>query len=118
MPKKAKKPCAVYGCPELVHGGGRFCAKHAKSHNRDYERFCRDPNTAKRYDTRWRKISAAFLWANPLCEVCEKSGRLTPAVLVHHRKAVKDGGTHNTDNLMALCNSCHEKIHIEQGERF
>lgn len=31
---------------------------------------------------------------------------------------VSDGGTHNRDNLIALCKSCHSKIHAQQGERY
>ena len=28
------------------------------------------------------------------------------------------GGTHDRSNLIALCKSCHARIHAENGERF
>ncbi|MBP3896084.1 MAG: HNH endonuclease, partial [Mogibacterium sp.] len=28
------------------------------------------------------------------------------------------GGTHDEDNLMALCKKCHSKIHAERGDRW
>lgn len=30
---------------------------------------------------------------------------------VHHKKKLSDGGTHDRENLIALCKSCHSKIH-------
>ncbi|NMA99968.1 MAG: HNH endonuclease, partial [Firmicutes bacterium] len=27
------------------------------------------------------------------------------------------GGTHDTSNLLSLCRSCHNKLHIELGDR-
>ena len=41
-----------------------------------------------------------------------KENRLTPAEEVHHILPLADGGTHDDDNLMALCESCHSKITI------
>jgi 5-methylcytosine-specific restriction protein A len=67
---------------------------------------------ARGYDARWDKAREAYLNRNPLCEMCEKEGRTTPAVLVHHKKPIDEGGERlNPDNLMALCRECHEKIH-------
>lgn len=37
---------------------------------------------------------------------------------VHHRKPLAEGGTHARDNLIALCKSCHSKIHAERGDRW
>lgn len=36
---------------------------------------------------------------------------------VHHILPVSRGGRHNKENLMSLCRSCHNKIHIEMGDR-
>ena len=38
-------------------------------------------------------------------------GRLTPAEEVHHKVPLSEGGTHARDNLIALCKSCHARIH-------
>ena len=37
---------------------------------------------------------------------------------VHHKKPLSEGGTHERDNLIALCKSCHSRIHAERGDRF
>lgn len=34
--------------------------------------------------TRWRNLRNAYLMEHPLCERCEKEGRITPATDVHH----------------------------------
>jgi 5-methylcytosine-specific restriction endonuclease McrA len=43
----------------------------------------------------------------PVCQDCLP--RVTPAVLVHH--ADKDTSNNSEDNLVSLCNDCHEKRH-------
>lgn len=42
------------------------------------------------------------------CTECGKPATVTQ-LDVHHREALKDGGTHNPDNLVTLCRDCHEK---------
>src|SRR5215469_5061732 len=98
---KAKKPCTQRGCAELT--SGRYCNTHAKAVMRDYNRYHRDPESNKRYGSRWKAVRDTFIAANPLCAVCQHEGRLIPAVLVHHKRPLADGGTNNHDNLMSLC---------------
>jgi 5-methylcytosine-specific restriction protein A len=95
-----------------------YCAEHAQVENRRYNRYQRDPDTAKRYGGAWRKIRDRFIAAHPLCELCQQDGRLTPAELVHHKTKLTDGGTHDWSNLQALCGSCHSRLHAEQGDRW
>ena len=116
MPSKPKKPCAFPGCPLLTHD--RFCAAHAKQEARQYNRYGRDPDSGKRYGRRWAKVRAAFLREHPLCELCSADGRVTPAEMVHHRLKAADGGTNDWDNLQALCQSCHSRLHARQGDYF
>jgi 5-methylcytosine-specific restriction protein A len=116
MPYKPKKPCAYPGCPRLT--AGRYCEEHAKLEAKRYNRYERDPESNRRYGRSWGKIRAAFLAAHPLCEVCREEGRLTPAVLVHHKRRLTDGGTNDWSNLQALCQECHSKIHAERGDYF
>lgn len=118
MPRKPKHPCAHPGCPELVEAGQRYCEKHQKERNRQYERYGRDPATKKRYGSRWSKIRAAYIAAHPLCEQCLADGRATAAREVHHKVPLSEGGTNATENLQALCKSCHSKIHAERGDRW
>ncbi len=116
MPRKPKRPCSFPGCPELVEG--RYCEKHQREVDRHYNRHQRDPDTAKRYGRRWRKIRKAFLTAHPLCEECKKQGKFTPAEEVHHITPLSEGGTHDYENLMALCKSCHSRITAKEGGRW
>lgn len=116
MPYKPKKPCAYPGCPNLT--SDRYCEEHTKQEAKRYEQYQRDPATHKRYGSAWAKIRAAFLWTHPLCELCRKHGRLTPANEVHHIRPLSQGGTHDGGNLMALCKSCHSEITAREGGRW
>ena len=61
------------------------------------------------YTVQWEKIRKLFLMKNPLCADCLNKGWVTPANEVHHVKALRNGGTHDSNNLMSLCKSCHSK---------
>ena len=41
------------------------------------------------------------------CELCG----LISVVQIHHKKPLALGGTNDTDNLICICESCHNKIH-------
>lgn len=60
------------------------------------------------------------------CQICKTKGRYTPTDTVHHVQYVKkhprlalsktyiyNGKEHK--NLIAICKSCHNKIHTEKG---
>ena len=108
MPYKPKRPCSYPGCPKLTDN--RFCEEHIKAESQRYEQFKRDPESKKRYGSRWKKIRDAYLAAHPLCERCKNYDRLTPATEVHHIIPLTGGGSHNYNNLLALCKSCHSQI--------
>ena len=116
MPHRAKKPCAHHGCPVLTND--RFCPEHTRAEARHYNRYERDRETYKRYSGSWKRVRATFLARHPLCEMCRIEGRFTPATLVHHNKALRDGGTNDPENLMALCDPCHSRLHARQGDYF
>ena len=116
MPHKPKRPCSHPGCPELTNG--RYCGEHAKLAAKTYERYGRDPETRKRYGSAWRKISKQYLEEHLFCELCRQEGRMRAATLVHHIKNIREGGTNDEENLMALCNSCHSKLHANHGDRW
>lgn len=42
----------------------------------------------------------------------------SPTEQMHHIKPISEGGTHVREKLMALCQSCHAKIHAECGVRW
>lgn len=116
MPNKPKRPCSYPGCPNLTDG--RFCEEHEKLENQRYEKYERDPATKRRYGRAWKRIRERYMNIHPLCERCQKEGRLTKAEQVHHRKPLAEGGDHSEANLMSLCASCHSKIHAERGDRW
>jgi len=116
MPQKPKRPCSYPGCPMLTVE--RFCDKHAKIDAKHYELYQRDPKTRKRYGSNWIKIRATFIRTNPLCAKCQQDGRLTPAQEVHHIIPLRDGGTHDVNNLMSLCSSCHSTITAKTENRW
>lgn len=115
MPKKPKHPCAFAGCPNLTYG--RYCEDHQKLENKRYEKYNRDPATRKRYGRAWKRIRDSYAATHPLCEECLKHGIYTPTEEIHHKLPLSQGGTHDRDNLMALCKSCHARIHAERGDR-
>lgn len=116
MPKKPKRPCSYPGCPKLTDG--RFCEEHAKAEAKRYEKYDRDPAVRRRYGRAWKRIRDSYVQQYPLCEVCQKDGRLVATEEVHHKVPLSEGGTHARDNLIALCKSCHARIHAERGDRW
>lgn len=55
----------------------------------------------------WRKLRAAVLSEQPMCEHCEARGILTPALEVDHID--NDPTNNNRDNLASLCRPCHSR---------
>lgn len=116
MPRRPKRPCSFPGCPNLTDG--RFCEEHEKQENKRYETYDRDPAVRKRYGRAWKRIRDSYAAAHPLCERCLKEGKYVPTEEIHHKLPLSKGGTHARENLIALCKSCHAKIHAENGERW
>ena len=116
MPMKPKRPCFYPGCPNLTDR--RYCEQHERQESKRYEKYDRDQAAHRRYGRAWKRIRDRYIAAHPLCEQCQKEGRITPAQEVHHIIPLSRGGTHSVDNLMALCKSCHSRITAEMGDRW
>lgn len=116
MPRKPATPCSYPSCPQLTHS--RYCAEHAKIAERNYRKYERDPEIDKRYGREWRKVRARYVAEHPLCEQCQKDGRLTPTQEVHHILPLEHGGTHDEANLRALCKPCHSRQSALDGDRW
>ena len=116
MPRKPKRPCSYPGCPHLTDG--RFCEEHARAEAKRYEKYDRDPAVRRRYGRAWKRIRDRYAEAHPLCELCKQNGKLTPTEEIHHKLPLSEGGTHATENLIALCKSCHAKLHAKRGDRW
>ena len=115
MPKKPKHPCAYPGCPNLTDN--QYCLQHEKIARQQYDKYQRNPHVNKTYGRAWKRIRDRYASEHTLCEMCLKEGRVTLMEEVHHILPVSRGGRHNKENLMSLCRSCHNKIHIELGDR-
>lgn len=64
----------------------------------------------------WRKLRAAVLSEQPMCEHCEARSILTPALEVDHID--NDPTNNNRDNLASLCRPCHSrKTQADMGKR-
>ena len=116
VPSKPKRPCSHPGCPRLTNG--RFCEEHAKAEAKRYEKYDRDPDTRRRYGRAWKRIRDSYVSQHPLCELCLKEGKLVDTEEVHHKKPLGEGGTHARDNLIALCKTCHARLHAARGDRW
>ena len=115
MPRKPKRPCAFPGCPNLTDK--QYCERHEKLQNKRYNKYERSADVNIKYGRAWRRVRQRYVSAHPLCERCLKEGRMTPVDEVHHIIPVSQGGTNDESNLMSLCKSCHNKIHLEIGDR-
>ena len=85
--------------------------------DKQYNRYERDPEVTRKYGRAWKRIRDRYAKVHPMCERCLEEGRLTPVEEVHHIVPISQGRTHNENNLMSLCQSCHTKIHLEMGDR-
>ena len=115
MPRKPKRPCSTPGCPNITDG--QYCEDHRVEERRRYDKYQRSSDVNKKYGRAWKRIRDRYAREHPLCEMCKEDGRLTPTDEVHHILPVSQGGTHDRSNLMSLCKSCHNKIHLELGDR-
>ncbi|WP_200760466.1 HNH endonuclease [Effusibacillus dendaii] len=116
MPCRPKKPCSHPRCPELTTE--RYCDTHRKQEHRSYKQRRTDKEEQAFYNSKeWRVLRSMKLRRDPLCEECQRQGRLIPAVLVDHIQPIKQGGARlDMDNLQSLCRACHNaKTAAERG---
>lgn len=75
----------------------------------------------------WKETRRAVMArSGGLCEECLKEGRITPAVIVHHKTHLTKENINdpdialNTDNLESVCRDCHAVLHgsIDAGRRY
>lgn len=69
---------------------------------------------------RWKKKRKEILRRDGyLCQLCKRYGKQTEAVTVHHIKHADEYPefAFADDNLVSLCNACHQKAHPEKGAK-
>jgi 5-methylcytosine-specific restriction enzyme A len=99
--------CMAPGCRAKVKGTPRCPTHQTASHETDVRQ--RGTAAERGYDAKWRRIRARKLKRNPLCEHCEREGRVTRGAEVDHITPLSQGGTHQADNLQTLCRSHHAR---------
>jgi len=86
-----------------------------------YDKYKRDQEARSFYKSKaWEKCRQYVLVRdNYLCQYCLEKGKLTPADMVHHIEELKDNPEKalDPDNLISLCNTCHNKEHPEKGKK-
>ena len=107
MPQKPNRPCRYPGCPGLCEQGQVFCKDHMEwSGDR-----LRGGADARGYNAKWKSARLCYLRRHPLCVLCQRKGRLTPATVVDH--IVPHRGDEelfwDNKNWQPLCKSCHDK---------
>ncbi|EJR76684.1 hypothetical protein IK7_04757 [Bacillus cereus VD156] len=94
---------------------------NTKQQRKFYDKYKRDKEAKKFYDsTAWRRCrELALIRDNYRCQECMKHDPLipVPADMVHH---IKERNEYpelalTLDNLISLCNACHNKEHPEKG---
>lgn len=108
-----KKVCNHPGCYRASPDS--YCDQHKKqARKREYRGNTYRGNTTERgYGHDWQKLRARKIRANPLCEECEKHGRVRVAQDVDHIvpfTSVNDPLRLDWNNLRCLCRPCHNKI--------
>ena len=110
------RPCRHPTCTEYAAGG--YCpahisempAEHREKHRR-YDQRNRDKDSKRFYNSAaWLRARSIKLENSPFCQLCTTP---TPAVDVHHLKAVKIASSAeriDQKNLMSLCKECHTKL--------
>lgn len=71
----------------------------------------------------WRELRKRKLQEFPYCELHKEHGIKVRATCVHHKKEVESALTneemrklcYDYDNLQALCNECHHRLHQAKG---
>ena len=119
MPRRILSGCKYPGCPNRsIEGGGGYCEEHQAVYQQEkserdkrYNKWDRGYDSNKRYGARWAKIRNIYIREHPFCERCQSKGINKLSTLVHHIKPISEGGDDRYDNLMALCDKCHNEIH-------
>lgn len=116
-----KKLCTYSGCKSIVNDGSYRCHLHTPTYQakRIYDHhYHQGKHIYKSH--RWKKLRAAYLARNPLCEcrVCKALDATTPADVVDHIKEISDGGDiWDTSNLQSLSTACHNRKTAEEARK-
>jgi 5-methylcytosine-specific restriction protein A len=96
----------------------RICAKCKKMHQTKKCWSCNKRSGKRHYNAAWNSLSLRYRKINPLCQDCEKYGRVRACTEVHHIVPLAENpdGLLVWDNLVALCGFCHQYRHGKGGK--
>ena len=63
---------------------------------------------------RWMQMRSLYLQQYPLCDHCDRAGRVRLAQEVDHIVPLSQGGTDAFENLQGLCKACHAEKTAEE----
>lgn len=103
MPTKPLRPCRHPGCTALTKEA--YCDLHKRSYDRQ-----RGTAAQRGYSHKWALYRKRFLSRSPLCVICEREGKITPATVVDHIKPHKGDQAlfWDTSNHQSLCKRHHD----------
>ncbi len=108
--------CLKGGCNTLIPQGSKYCTIHVGTGVKEYERL-RKTNQAELltfYKSKaWKKLRLSKLATSPICEQCEREGKVSQATTVHHIQDVRTYWNERLEfnNIESLCKSHHEQIY-------
>jgi len=125
MPLKKQHKCNKLGCNNLTRN--RFCKEHEyiqiqerKTIDKRYNQVRTDDKEQAFYKTTgWKQArKSALARDNYLCQDCMKLGYVVPAQTVHHIIPIKVMWQLRLiiDNMICLCESCHQQRHRKLGD--
>jgi 5-methylcytosine-specific restriction protein A len=110
MPNKPRKLCKHPGCNQLVDTS--YCNTHQQLHIEKRKEYDKHRPTYHDWysNKRWRMLRIHWLKCNPICVMCNKIGRITPATIVDHVRPHKGSIDmfYDVSNLQSLCKQCHD----------
>jgi len=110
MAQRPKTMCRMRVCHATTRDPSGYCQAHVKGLRREKN----DLKVADKFYTsyQWTKFSLWYRRHHPLCESC----RDHVSEVVHHLHPTQSGGDpYLMDNLQALCKSCHNVVHHQNG---
>ena len=111
MATAAPKPCSASGCGVLVRDGSSRCGLHK------VQAWVQREPTKRITGRKLQALRADLFRRKPLCEQCEKHGRVTLATIRDHRVPLAEGGKDDASNEQAICKPCHTEKSLAEALR-
>ncbi len=115
---RSLRPCRYTTCTELTRDASGYCTDHeyiAQENHMKYKKSRTDKKEQSFYCSgNWIKLRTVVLGRDHgLCQHCLAEGKVTLVDVIHHIIPIKRDWSKRLDinNLICLCNSCHQQIH-------